>query len=46
MQGVKKWTLKGVADSLKLSPLKYEHQSNPVLRKKGKTGKIRITPGK
>ena len=31
MQGVKKSALKGVADRLKLSPPKHEHQSNPVL---------------
>ena len=46
MQGIKKSALKGVADSLKLSPPKYEHQSNPVLSYKGTHGKIRITPGK
>ena len=38
--------MKGVADNLKLSPLKHEHHSNPVLSQKGTPGETRITPWK
>ena len=46
MQGVKKSALKGVADNLRLSPPKHEHQSNPVLSQKGTPGETRITSWK